>query len=89
MAKRKSTKGQTMIYKTYTKSKRSSNRNPTKTGGEHRCSGRVCSAFQSIRKAIPLSFRRYFQVHISVFLLIRAYISILELAVLNVIDLII
>jgi hypothetical protein len=49
---------------------------------------KACSAFQSIRKAIPLSFRRYFQVHISVFLLIRAYILILELAVINVIGLV-
>ena len=35
MDKRKSTKGQTTIYKTYTSSKRSSNTN-LKTGDEHR-----------------------------------------------------
>jgi hypothetical protein len=45
---------------------------------------KACSAFQSIRKAIPLSIRQYVHVHISAFLLIRAYILILELAVINV-----
>jgi hypothetical protein len=49
---------------------------------------KACSASQSIRRAIPLSFRRYFHVHISAFLLIRAYILILELAVINVIGLV-
>jgi hypothetical protein len=33
MAKRKSTKGQTKIYKTYIKNQRSSNMNPTKNRG--------------------------------------------------------
>jgi hypothetical protein len=42
MVKRKSTKEQT-IYKTYTQNERSGNTNPTKTGGEIRCSGRVSS----------------------------------------------
>jgi len=36
MAKRKSTKGQTMIYKTY-KTKDRVTRTPLKTGGELRC----------------------------------------------------
>ena len=49
---------------------------------------KACSAFQSIRKAIPLSIRQYVHVHISAFLLIRAYILILELAVINVIGLV-
>ena len=49
---------------------------------------KACSTFQSIKKAIPLSFRRYLHVHISVFLLIRAYILILELTVINVIGLV-
>jgi hypothetical protein len=49
---------------------------------------KACSTFQSIRKAIPLSFRRYFHVHISAFLLIRAYILLLELAVMNIIGLV-
>jgi hypothetical protein len=44
MAKRKSTKGQTTIYKTYTQIQRSSNTNPTKNGGELRCFGRVSSS---------------------------------------------
>ena len=37
----KSTKGQTTIYKTQISNQRSSNTNPTKTGGELRCSARV------------------------------------------------
>jgi hypothetical protein len=44
MVKRKKTKGQTTIYKTYTQNKRSSNTNPTKTGGELRCSGMINSS---------------------------------------------
>ena len=41
MAKRKSTKGQTTIYKTYTKDRLT--RTPLKPGGELRCSGRESS----------------------------------------------
>ena len=44
MAKRKSTKGQTTIYKTYIKNKDRVTRAPIKTGGELRCSGRVGSS---------------------------------------------
>jgi len=42
MAKRKSTKGKTTIYKTYIYSQRSSNTSPTKDRGELGCSRRVC-----------------------------------------------
>ena len=42
MVKRKSTKGQTSIYKTYTEN--SSNTNPTKTGDELRCSEKISSS---------------------------------------------
>ena len=44
VAKAKSTKGQTTIYKTYTYNWRLSNTIPLKTGGELRCSGRVSSS---------------------------------------------
>ena len=44
MAKRKSTKGQTTIQNTYTKTKDRVTRTPLKTGGELRCSGRVGSS---------------------------------------------
>jgi hypothetical protein len=45
MAKRKSTKGQTTINKTYIyKTKDRVTRTPLKTGGEFRCSGRVSSS---------------------------------------------
>ena len=44
MDKRKSTNGQTTIYKTYIYNYRSSSTNPTKNGDELRCSGRVGSS---------------------------------------------
>jgi hypothetical protein len=44
MAKRKSTKGQTTIYKHTYKTKDRVTRTPLKTGGELRCSGRASSA---------------------------------------------
>jgi hypothetical protein len=44
MAKRKSTKEQTTIYKTYIKTKDRVTRTPLKTGGELMCSGRVSSS---------------------------------------------
>ena len=44
MAKRKSTKGQTRSTKHTYKSKDRVTRAPLKTGGELRCSGRVCSS---------------------------------------------
>jgi len=43
MAKRKSTKGQTTIYKT----KDQVTQTPLKTGGELRCSGRVSSSYST------------------------------------------
>jgi hypothetical protein len=43
MAERKSTQGQTTIYKNYTENERSSNRNTTKNQGDFMCSGRVTS----------------------------------------------
>ena len=54
MAKRKGTKGQTTIYKTY-KAKYRVTRTLLKTGGELRCSGRVgsyCSTFLTIKGTI-------------------------------------
>ena len=47
MANRKSTKGQTTIYKTYTLNYISSNTDSTKTGSELGCSGRVGSSCSS------------------------------------------
>jgi hypothetical protein len=47
MAKRKSTKGKTIIYKTYIYSKRSRNRSPTKDRAELRCSRRVCRSWST------------------------------------------
>ena len=47
MAKRKRTKGQTTIYKTYTINQRSGNTNPTKPGGELMSSGRISSSEMS------------------------------------------
>jgi hypothetical protein len=44
MAKRKSTKGQTTIYKTYNKTKDRVTRTPLISGGEPMCSGRVSSS---------------------------------------------
>ena len=44
MAKRKSTKGQTTIYKTYNKTKDRVTRTPLKSRGELWCSGRVSSS---------------------------------------------
>jgi hypothetical protein len=45
MAKRKSIKGKTTIYKTYLYSKRSRYRSPTKERCELRCSRRVCRSW--------------------------------------------
>jgi hypothetical protein len=52
-AKRKSTKGQTMVYKTYI---RSSNTNPTKIRDELRCSGRVSNSLFSF---IFMTYHRF------------------------------
>jgi hypothetical protein len=56
MAKRKSTKGQTTIDKTYVyKAKDRVTRTPLKTGGELRCSGRVsCSCYTSGTRRVNL-----------------------------------
>jgi len=51
MAKRKSTKGQTTIYKTY-KTKNQVTRTPLKTGGELRWSRRVSSSTSGTRRVI-------------------------------------
>ena len=44
MSKRKRTKEQTTIYKTYNKTKDRVTQTPLKTGGELRCSGRISSS---------------------------------------------
>jgi len=57
MAKRKSTKGQTTIYKTYTyKTKDRVTRTPLKTGDELMCSGRVCVVLYSTLFVTCVSF---------------------------------
>jgi hypothetical protein len=58
MAKRKSTKGQTTIYKAYTYTKDRVTRTPLQTGGELMCSGRVNSSCStSYTRPVKLSTR--------------------------------
>jgi hypothetical protein len=63
MAKRKRTRGQTTIYKTYTWNEKSSNTNPLKTGGELRCSRKVtnsCSTNRIRRATNPVILKNAF-----------------------------